>query len=114
METDISRDTAISLYEKGIVSAQTVLEAFDLDVDQEIKRKQEDAAFNIPANARVCNNLNRQNARIENARRNVEALLKAILPNSYTTDDADLKKLKSKMITEVYNNLAIMAEVKDL
>jgi very-short-patch-repair endonuclease len=37
------RTFIIQLYEKGLVSAQTVLEAFDIDPDQEIERKRYDA-----------------------------------------------------------------------
>jgi len=37
------RTFMIQLYEKGLVSAQTVLETFDLDPDQEIERKRYDA-----------------------------------------------------------------------
>ena len=37
------RTFIIQLYEKGLVSAQTVLEAFDIDPDQEIERKRGDA-----------------------------------------------------------------------
>jgi very-short-patch-repair endonuclease len=37
------RTFIIQLYEKGLVSAQTVLEAFDIDPDQEIERKRHDA-----------------------------------------------------------------------
>ena len=38
-----SRTFLLQLYEKGLLSAQTVLEAFDLDPDQEIERKRYDA-----------------------------------------------------------------------
>ena len=37
------RTFIIQLYEKGLVSAQTVLESFDIDPDQEIERKRYDA-----------------------------------------------------------------------
>jgi len=37
------RTFIIQLYDKGLLSAQTVLEAFDLDPDQEIERKRYDA-----------------------------------------------------------------------
>jgi very-short-patch-repair endonuclease len=37
------RTFIIQLYEKGLVSAQTVLEAFEIDPDQEIERKRHDA-----------------------------------------------------------------------
>jgi len=37
------RTFIIQLYEKGLVSAQTVLEAFEIDPDQEIERKRYDA-----------------------------------------------------------------------
>lgn len=37
------RTFLIQLYEKGLLSAQTVLESFDLDPDQEIERKRYDA-----------------------------------------------------------------------
>jgi len=37
------RQFVLSLYEKGLLSAQTVLEAFDFDPDQEIERKRYDA-----------------------------------------------------------------------
>lgn len=37
------RTFIIQLYEKGLVSAQTVLEAFEIDADQEIERKRYDA-----------------------------------------------------------------------
>ena len=37
------RTFMIQLYEKGLLSAQTVLESFDLDPDQEIERKRYDA-----------------------------------------------------------------------
>ena len=37
------RTFLLQLYEKGLLSAQTVLEAFDLDPDQEIERKRYDA-----------------------------------------------------------------------
>lgn len=37
------RTFVIQLYDKGLLSAQTVLEAFDLDPDQEIERKRYDA-----------------------------------------------------------------------
>ena len=37
------RNFVLQLYEKGLLSAQTVLEAFDFDPDQEIERKRYDA-----------------------------------------------------------------------
>lgn len=37
------RTFMMQLYEKGLVSAQTVLESFDIDPDQEIERKRHDA-----------------------------------------------------------------------
>ena len=43
------RNFVIQLYEKGLLSAQTVLESFDFDPDQEIERKRYDALQMVAA-----------------------------------------------------------------
>ena len=106
---EIDPQIILQLYEKGIVSGETVLGAFGIDLAQEIKRKESDIVLNIPHVKPFINTIERKQIRIENARRNLEAILKGV-----TNTNIINSNLMSLMIQKASENLEIMSEVKDI
>ena len=103
------REFILQLYDKGLLSSKTALKEFDFDIDQEIKSKKEEVISLVqPNQKRDVGN------KIEQARRNFEALLKGIFGGRFDTEGSDVAKLRSAMIAKAYENMAIMSEVKDI
>ena len=98
----------MQLYEKGLLSGETVLKLSGFDPNQEIDRKKSDS---IQCNTKGSLNSSREYSdieikqiRIEQARRNVEALGKIM--NSLTEKDSVMSDIKA--------NIKIMNEVSKL
>ena len=111
-DTD-KRQQTIMLFEKGLISAQAVLDAFGFDPKQEMIRKKSDAVeFNSD---NTIQNYKEQDHRImlnriESARRNVEVVAKTVL--SFTGEGGkDIQKL---MLEVLMSNLKIMNETENI
>jgi hypothetical protein len=107
----IDQQQALQLFDRGIISSKTLLESFDIDADQETKRKQEDATKIQPKRTLGCREetpLTTKSTRIEQARRNVEALsrMKEIMREN--TD------LMSIVYDSIDKNIKIMNEVSEI
>ena len=105
---NINHHEAIQLYERGLISAKTVLEAYGFDANQEIEKRKGDAVQVPPSSHqgyRQESPFTIQQARIEQARRNFEALSKS--------RDYD-GKLTKAVTASVEKNIKIMNEVADL
>jgi len=104
------RQTTIQLYEKGLLSDQSLLDILGFDSDEEIKRKKYDikkpSLQELGSATYKKDYIDIKTIRIENARRNVEAILR-FNTNSWTEDKEFFKKLK----VSAENNLKIMDEV---
>jgi len=102
-----NREEAMYLYEKGLVSAKTVLEAYDFDADQEIAKKKTDNVQIHPGlgGPRQESSMMIKSNRIEQARRNVEALTRM------REWGADLKNI---ITDSMKKNIEVMNEVTDL
>ena len=106
----ITHQEAIILYERGLISAKTVLEAYNFDADQEIKRKEDDITQIHPQNLghKKESPLMIQSTRIEQARRNVEALSKMCGWEKIWEKTGDL------LIASIKTNIKVMDEVVDI
>ena len=109
-EITIDRTQMMQLYEKGLLSGKTLLGNFGFDPDQEIKRKQKDAIMLSQNDGGQSQRDKIQviSSRIEQARRNVEVILRAI--NSFTEDKGPRKSLEEVLTV----NLEIMKETKNI
>jgi hypothetical protein len=114
----LDKDTALRLHEDGAISVKTLLEWFDVKWEDEVKRleeereaksaarKEEDALYNPKRNIREKMDVGC--SRIEQARRNFEALVKAY--SVFEGEANTSEKVKKAAMDQV----EIMNQVKDL
>ena len=102
--SDQQKIFALQSYEKGLLSAQTLLDVMGFDAEQEIENKrfeiQRDTTITLPVNKdQLCN-------KIEHARRNIEVVSRVV-----GTFQDDIKK---KMNEVIMLNLEILKEISKL
>jgi len=104
------RNETMQLYERGLLSAETVLDVFGFDESQEIKRKEGDSVdakmIQKHLGVRNYNETDIKQMRIEQARRNVEALGKL------TSFENGVKK--ETIQKSIEKNIKIMDEVEKI
>ena len=111
--TTEEKQHALLLYEKGVISERTLSENLDINWEEEQRRKKEELESFVKFKSLTHSSLDsreemdRKSNRIEQARRNVEALTK--LYNSAEGDDA-----AKRIMDSIMAYFPIMAEVKDL
>ena len=101
------RNETMQLYEKGLLSPKTVLDVFGFDDTQEIDRKKDCADGNLSLKTRDYNDTDIKQMRIEQARRNMEALGKIL---TCPTNCIDTDKISKAII----RNMNIMDEVSKI
>ncbi|MFA7219166.1 MAG: hypothetical protein WC119_01430 [Synergistaceae bacterium] len=102
------KELALDLYNQGVISRQKLAEEFGIDWEEEKKRiKEEIQLFPNPHFNNQRAEFDRKQIRIEQARRNVEALGKLwhISENNQAAD---------KVTASILENIDIMNEVKEL
>ena len=98
------RGESMQLYQQGLLSAETVLDVYGFDPNQEISRKKENVVDlkNRNNSLREYSDIEVKQIRIEQARRNVEAMVK-LLP-----------RMDKELTPYLLSNLKIMNEVEKI
>lgn len=100
---------ALQLYEKGLLSPQTLLKEFDIDYDKEVENMRKDAETNKPdttvldaRDVRVFTS-----DKIEQARRNAEIILRYYGQRDYQ----ELKDQFKKILDESFGVMKLVSQI---
>lgn len=113
----MSEQTAMQLFDKGVISKQTLVENCSINWEIENKRMAEEKNLgiqNIPFNKKNYNSTEKLQIKIEQARRNTEVLVKFLYNCPDLEDSYKLGDLRLKTISSIGKNIDIMGEVKDI
>ena len=105
------------LYEKGVISERTLSDNFGVDWEEEKKRKKEEfegfvkSKLLTHSSSDSRDDMERKSNRIEQARRNVEALTKLFNSADNSENGSNFAK---KIMESIMGYLPIMDKVKDL
>jgi len=105
-------DKSIQLYEKGLLSGETLLEIVGFDPKEESKRKENDKQEDPSKYARSFKKdpIDILSCRIEQARRNIECLIKSC--NLYSLDG--WQEVSSLAKEAFKDNIVILKETKNI
>ena len=103
---DLGFVEVLQMYEKGLISSETVLKRCGFDPEEEKKKKDKDKVKDTSGAGRNYNQINSEDQlklqKIESARRNVEVLSKVLNIGGYSD------KSKDKILSVMDNSLDIM------